>query len=304
MGGYSKEKPPFGRLSHVFDLAARPARWHPSKSPPLHWDQSKLKGRPFYYYAYGAAVSEVVVDTLTGEWRLLRADVLHDAGRSINPAIDIGQVEGAFIQGMGWLTTEELWWNKNGKLMTHAPSTYKIPTINDKATDFKAILTKIKGKKPDVIMYGGMDATGGPFAKQAKELGITAKIVGGDGVCTDKVAELAGDAIDNIVCSEAGLALSKMEKGADFEKKYQARFNTPVQIYAPFTYDAVNVIIDAMKRANSTDAAKILAAMPATNYNGVIGNIAFDDKGDLKQGSITLYNYKDKKKSVLDVVKM
>lgn len=175
---------------------------------------------------------------------------------------------------------------------------------NDKATDFKAILTKIKGKKPDVIMYGGMDATGGPFAKQAKELGITAKIVGGDGVCTDKVAELAGDAIDNIVCSEAGLALSKMEKGVDFEKKYQARFNTPVQIYAPFTYDAVNVIIDAMKRANSTDAAKILAAMPATNYNGVIGNIAFDDKGDLKQGSITLYNYKDKKKSVLDVVKM
>jgi len=153
-------------------------------------------------------------------------------------------------------------------------------------------------------MYGGMDATGGPFAKQAKELGITAKIVGGDGVCTDKVAELAGDAIDNIVCSEAGLALSKMEKGADFEKKYQARFNTPVQIYAPFTYDAVNVIIDAMKRANSTDPAKILAAMPATNYNGVIGNIAFDDKGDLKQGSITLYNYKDKKKSVLDVVKM
>lgn len=175
---------------------------------------------------------------------------------------------------------------------------------NDKATDFKAILTKIKGKKPDVIMYGGMDATGGPFAKQAKELGITAKIVGGDGVCTDKVAELAGDAIDNIVCSEAGLALSKMEKGADFEKKYQARFNTPVQIYAPFTYDAVNVIIDAMKRANSTDAAKILAAMPATNYNGVIGNISFDEKGDLKQGSITLYNYKDKKKTVLDVVKM
>ena len=168
---------------------------------------------------------------------------------------------------------------------------------NDKATDFKAILTKIKGKKPDVIMYGGMDATGGPFAKQAKELGISAKIVGGDGVCTDKVAELAGDAIDNIICSEAGLALSKMEKGADFDKKYQDRFHTPVQIYAPFTYDAVNVIIDAMKRANSTDPAKILAAMPATNYNGVIGNISFDEKGDLN-------NYKDKKKTVLDVVKM
>lgn len=100
-------------------------------TPKLHWDQSKLQGRPFYYYAYGAACSEVLVDTLTGEWRLLRADVLHDAGRSLNPAIDIGQVEGGFIQGMGWLTTEELWWNDQGKLMTHAPSTYKIPTVND-----------------------------------------------------------------------------------------------------------------------------------------------------------------------------
>ncbi|WP_199029152.1 xanthine dehydrogenase molybdopterin binding subunit [Ralstonia sp. ASV6] len=109
-------------------------------TPKLHWDQSKLNGRPFYYYAYGAAVSEVVVDTLTGEWRLLRADVLHDAGRSINPALDIGQVEGAFIQGMGWLTTEELWWNKNGKLMTHAPSTYKIPTVNDCPPDFRVRL--------------------------------------------------------------------------------------------------------------------------------------------------------------------
>jgi xanthine dehydrogenase large subunit len=100
-------------------------------TPKLHWDQSKLQGRPFYYFAYGAACSEVLVDTLTGEWRLLQADVLHDAGRSLNPAIDIGQVEGGFIQGMGWLTTEELWWNDKGRLMTHAPSTYKIPTIND-----------------------------------------------------------------------------------------------------------------------------------------------------------------------------
>ena len=175
---------------------------------------------------------------------------------------------------------------------------------NDKATDFKAILTKIKGKKPDVIMYGGMDATGGPFAKQAKELGITSKIVGGDGVCTDKVAELAGDAVTNIICSEAGLALSKMETGADFEKRYQARFNSPVQIYAPFTYDAVMVIVDAMKRANSTEPAAILAEMPKTNYKGVIGNIAFDEKGDMKEGTITLYEYKDKKKTVLDVVKM
>ena len=101
-------------------------------TPGLRWDPAKTKGQPFYYFSYGAAVSEVVVDTLTGEWRLLRADVLHDVGRSLNPAIDIGQIEGAFIQGMGWLTTEELKWHpKTGMLTTHAPSTYKIPTAND-----------------------------------------------------------------------------------------------------------------------------------------------------------------------------
>jgi len=101
-------------------------------TPGLHWDRDKLQGRPFFYFAYGAALSEVVVDTLTGEWKLLRADVLHDVGRSLNPAVDIGQVEGAFIQGMGWLTMEELVWHpKTGLLTTHAPSTYKIPTAND-----------------------------------------------------------------------------------------------------------------------------------------------------------------------------
>jgi len=101
-------------------------------TPGLHWDREKLQGKPFFYFAYGAAVSEVLVDTLTGEFRLLRADVLHDVGTSLNPAIDIGQVEGAFIQGMGWLTMEELVWHpKTGALLTHAPSTYKIPTAND-----------------------------------------------------------------------------------------------------------------------------------------------------------------------------
>jgi xanthine dehydrogenase large subunit len=101
------------------------------KTPDLHWDQKTMQGRPFYYFAYGAAVSEVIVDTLTGEWKLLRADILHDAGNSINPAIDIGQIEGGFIQGMGWLTSEELCWDAKGRLTTHAPSTYKIPTITD-----------------------------------------------------------------------------------------------------------------------------------------------------------------------------
>ena len=175
---------------------------------------------------------------------------------------------------------------------------------NDKATDFKAILTKVKGRAPDVIMYGGMDATGGPLAKQAGELGIKAKIVAGDGVCTDKVAELAGPAVSNIVCSEAGMALQNMAKGADFSKKYEARFKGPVQVYAPFTYDAVYVLVDAMKRAKSTTAAAVLAQMPSTNYPGLIGNIAFDQKGDMKEGVITIYDFKGGKKSVLDVMKM
>jgi xanthine dehydrogenase large subunit len=109
-------------------------------TPGLHWDAKSMTGHPFSYFAYGAAVSEVVVDTLTGEWKLLRADALYDAGQSLNPAIDIGQVEGAFIQGIGWLTTEELWWNEDGKLMTHAPSTYKIPGVSDCPQDFRVRL--------------------------------------------------------------------------------------------------------------------------------------------------------------------
>ncbi len=175
---------------------------------------------------------------------------------------------------------------------------------NNKATDFKAILTKIKGSKPDVIMYGGMDATGGPLSKQAAELGIKAKVVGGDGMCTEKLSELAGDAIVNVTCSEAGMALSKMAQGADFQKRYKERFNSDVQIYAPFTYDAVYVFVDSMKRANSTDPAKILAVMPDTKMQGLVGNIAFDNKGDMKEGVITLYDFKDKKKNVLEVIKM
>lgn len=110
------------------------------KTPKLNWNRETLQGSPFYYFSYGASVSEVIIDTLTGECKLLRADLLHDAGNSINPAIDKGQVEGAFIQGVGWLTTEELCWNESGKLMTHAPSTYKIPAINDCPEDFRVEL--------------------------------------------------------------------------------------------------------------------------------------------------------------------
>jgi xanthine dehydrogenase large subunit len=106
-------------------------------TPKIHYDRAAARGRPFYYFAYGAAVAETVVDTLTGEYRCLRADLLHDVGQSINPAVDLGQIEGGFIQGMGWLTTEELWWDETGRLMTHAPSTYKIPTARDLPPDFR-----------------------------------------------------------------------------------------------------------------------------------------------------------------------
>lgn len=132
---------PFGELVAKAYLA-RTQLWSDGyyATPGLSWDPKTMTGRPFSYFAYGAAVAEVVVDTLTGEWKLLRADALYDAGKSLNPALDIGQVEGAFIQGMGWLTTEELWWNAGGKLMTHAPSTYKIPAVSDCPEDFRVRL--------------------------------------------------------------------------------------------------------------------------------------------------------------------
>ncbi len=131
----------FGELVRLAWLA-RVQLWASGfyKTPKIHYDPKTLKGRPFYYFAYGAAVSEAAIDTLTGETRLLRADILHDAGRSLNPAIDLGQVEGGFVQGVGWLTSEELWWNDSGRLMTHAPSTYKIPVASDVPADFRVQL--------------------------------------------------------------------------------------------------------------------------------------------------------------------
>ena len=110
------------------------------KTPKLHWDRDKAKGRPFFYFAYGAACSEVAIDILSGEMKVRRVDILHDVGRSINPAIDIGQIEGAFVQGMGWLTTEELVYDDKGRLLTHAPSTYKIPVASDVPKDFRVAL--------------------------------------------------------------------------------------------------------------------------------------------------------------------
>jgi xanthine dehydrogenase large subunit len=121
------------------------------KTPKIHYDRETFSGRPFFYFAYGAAVSEVIVDTLTGEYRLLRTDILHDCGDSLNPAVDLGQVEGGYVQGVGWLTSEELRWNDAGELTTHSPSTYKIPTCSDLAPDFRVQLLKNASNREDTI---------------------------------------------------------------------------------------------------------------------------------------------------------
>ncbi|MES2783906.1 MAG: molybdopterin cofactor-binding domain-containing protein, partial [Pseudomonadota bacterium] len=129
------------------------------RTPKIHYDKTTLTGRPFYYFSYGAACSEVAIDTLTGESRVLKVDILHDVGTSLNPAIDIGQIEGGFIQGMGWLTTEQLVWNDNGLLTTHAPSTYKIPATGDIPEHFRIALWHEPNREDNV---GGSKAVGEP----------------------------------------------------------------------------------------------------------------------------------------------
>jgi xanthine dehydrogenase large subunit len=148
-----------GEREIPFDQAvgeAHRARVHLSAAgfyatPKIQWDRAAGKGRPFFYFAYGAAVSEVAIDTLTGENRILRTDILHDVGRSLNPAIDLGQVEGGFVQGAGWLSTEELVWDERGRLMTHAPSTYKIPAVSDWPDEFNVELAPWSRNREDTI---------------------------------------------------------------------------------------------------------------------------------------------------------
>jgi len=173
---------------------------------------------------------------------------------------------------------------------------------NDKATDFKAILTKIKSTKADLVFYGGMDAQGGPMAKQMKELGLKAKFLGGDGVCTPEFMKLGGPATEGHYCSMPGVPLEKMAKGPDFKDKFTKKFNTEIQLYAPNVYDAVMVMVDSMKRANSVDPAKYLDAVGKTSYEGVTAKIEFDDKGDLKGGAISIYQYKGGKLEYVDTL--
>lgn len=169
------------------------------------------------------------------------------------------------------------------------------------ATDFTAILTKIKANKPDLIFFGGMDVTAAPMLKQIKKLGITAKFLGGDGTCSRFMAEHAGDEADGFYCSQVVRPLNMMPRGPDFQKRYKDKFNTDVLEFAPYSYDAVLVFAEAMKRANSVDAAKIVAELAKTSIDGVTGKIEFDAKGDLKNGAITVYVVKAGKLKVLEV---
>jgi branched-chain amino acid transport system substrate-binding protein len=177
---------------------------------------------------------------------------------------------------------------------------------NDKATDFNAILTAIKAKNPDVVFFGGMDAVAGPMLRQMKQLGINAKFMGGDGICSEGLAKLAGDALGDgqVVCAEAGGVEDAQKKGLDeFKAAYKKKFNAEVQIYAPYVYDAVMVMVEAMKKANSAEPAKYLPELAKISYKGVTGNIAFDAKGDIKDGTLTLYTYKGGKREMLAVTK-
>jgi branched-chain amino acid transport system substrate-binding protein len=176
----------------------------------------------------------------------------------------------------------------------------------DKATDFMSILTTFKGKKPDIIFFGGMDAVGGPMVKQMKSLGLNAKFMGGDGICTTEMIKLAGEAMADgqVVCAEAGGVDGALKKGMDdFNAKFKKRFNEDVKLYAPYVYDAVYVMVDAMQRAKSTNPTQYLPELAkTTGYKGVTGTISFDAKGDIKNGALTLYTFKAGKRDQIAVV--
>jgi branched-chain amino acid transport system substrate-binding protein len=170
----------------------------------------------------------------------------------------------------------------------------------DKATDFMAILTAVKSKKPDAIFFGGMDAQGGPMLRQMEQLGLSnVKYFGGDGICSTELAKLAAGAktIGNVVCATGGTSLAKMPGGEAWKKRYDAKYPGQFQIFSPYTYDATFVLVDAMKRANSTDPKVYTAELIKTNFKGVTSLITFEPNGELKNPAITLYTYKDGKKT-------
>ena len=173
----------------------------------------------------------------------------------------------------------------------------------DKATDFMAILTAIKSKKPDAIFFGGMDPQGGPMLRQMEQLGMAnVKYFGGDGICTNEIAKLSGGAktLSNVVCAEGAASLAKMPGGTAWKARYDAKYPGQFQLYSPYTYDATMLLADAMKRANSWDPKVYLPELAKSNYKGVTANIAFEPNGELKNPAITLYVYKDGKKTPLN----
>jgi branched-chain amino acid transport system substrate-binding protein len=174
---------------------------------------------------------------------------------------------------------------------------------NDKATDFTAILTAIKAKAPDAIFYGGMDTQGGPMLRQMEQLGLTnVKYFGGDGICTEKLIENAGGAktLANVVCAEGGSSLAKMPGGNAWKARYDAKYPGQFQVYSPYTYDAVGVLVDAMQRAGSTDPKVYGPLLFKTDYQGVTAKIGFEADGELKNPAMTLYMYPNNKKTPLN----
>jgi branched-chain amino acid transport system substrate-binding protein len=178
---------------------------------------------------------------------------------------------------------------------------------NDKATDFTAILTSLKAKNPDIVFFGGMDAVAGPMLRQMKGLGINAKFMGGDGICSGELPKLAAGTMGDgqVVCAEAGGIEGDAKKSMDdFKVAFKKKFNADVQIYAPYVYDSVNVMVAAMVKAGSADPAKYLPELAKTSgYKGVTGTIAFDEKGDIKNGALTLFTYKGGNREQIAVVR-
>jgi branched-chain amino acid transport system substrate-binding protein len=172
----------------------------------------------------------------------------------------------------------------------------------DKATDFMSILTAIKAKNPDAIFFGGMDPQAGPMLRQMEQLGLgNVKYFGGDGICTAEIAKLAAGAktLGNVICAEGGASLDKMPGGKAWKAKYDAKYPNQFQVYSPYTYDATFVLVDAMKRAKSWDPKVYTPELAKSNFKGVTSVIAFEPNGELKNAAITLYNYKDGKKTPL-----
>lgn len=169
----------------------------------------------------------------------------------------------------------------------------------DKATDFMAILTAIKSKKPDAVFYGGMDAQAGAMLRQMDQLGMTGvKFFGGDGICTTEIVKIAAGAksMDNVICAEGGSSIAKMPGGTAWKAKYDAKYPDQFQIYSPFTYDATMILVDAMKRAGSADPKKYIPFIGKTNYKGVTAQIMFESNGEMKNPAMTLSTYKEGKK--------